>query len=77
MTKTKPVPKSEVAISNVFPKERYISFWATNDAMSDFVTFGSSGKLERTDSGYYLIVDPRFDFDEGVDYIRSYGKDGE
>lgn len=77
MISTKPVPKSEVAISNIFPNDRYISFWATNDAMSDFISFGRYGKLVGTDSGYYIVVDPRFDFDEVVEYIKNYGKDGE
>lgn len=68
----KPTLKREVVITQVTPEFRSIYFYASQDAADDFKSFG---KLEPWPGGasYRLEVDPRFSFDEVVEYIRQYG----
>jgi hypothetical protein len=71
-TKQKPTPKREVAVSLVIPILRNIYFYATNDALADFKSFGNiEDGVERDE--YQVTVDVRYDFQEVLDYISNYG----
>lgn len=68
----KPQMKQEVAIRYV--GNHLIMFYATNDAMADFVEFGDI-ILGLNRNEWWLTVDARYDMDEVVDYISNYGKE--
>lgn len=67
---TKSVQKCEVAIDTTLPLLRIIYFWATDDAAGEFASYGYLQKQEM--GNYQLLVDPRFDFDEVMTYIKTY-----
>ena len=64
-----PEIQREVAIGSVIPTTRYVSFWATPDALPDFEQFGDLREQEDCKDKYGLIVDGRYDFDEVVAYV--------
>lgn len=66
----KPKPKKEVAIK--WTKSKLIVFTATQDAANDLKEFGKLQYFEDSQD-YWLAVDPRFDFDEVIQYIEEYG----
>jgi hypothetical protein len=74
MTKpNKPVPQKEVAIDMIVRMLGLIVFYASNDAITEFAQFGHIVKHTETPEKYDLFVDARYDFDEVVKFIESYG----
>ena len=66
----KPRIKREVVITTAYPFQGIIRFYASREAASEFSEFG---KLEDAwENAYWLRVDPRFDFDEVLAYIKDY-----
>lgn len=73
----KPQMKKEVEITHVFNFDNEVWFHATQDAVADFRSFGSVTERKGRPDWYSIDVDARFDFDEVVNYIRSYGRENE
>ena len=73
MTK-KPEMKTEVAIDFAGPVTRTIYFYSTEDAVTEFYSFGLVEPNGSQPDYYRLTVDARYDFDEVVAYIERYGK---
>ena len=69
----KPIMKKEVAISYFMKLVREIVFYSTDDAATEFERYGQLTQDETISDKYRLAVDPRFDFDEVVEYVESYG----
>lgn len=67
----KPKPKREVSITTIAPTFRSIYFYASEDAVNDFRSFGSVTSMGK--ESYRLEVDARYDFQEVVEYIQNYG----
>jgi hypothetical protein len=65
----KPRIKKEVAVGIVLHGS-LIEFYASRDAATEFEEFGKV--VHFYDEKYTLIVDRRFDFDEVLEYIKSY-----
>lgn len=70
----KPVMKQDVAVLTSVENSKMIVFYATNDAVTEFVDFGEVIKRPDGKNKYNLYVDPRFDFAEVLAYIQNYGK---
>ncbi len=70
----KPVMKSEVGVDMVIKVISEINFYATEDAVTEFSEFGLVQKINLGSHYYKLTVDSRYDFDEVVAYMKSYGK---
>lgn len=71
---TKPVPKKEVCVQYADKSLRWITFYSTPDALTEFATFGRllpAATLHP--DAHRLSVDPRYDFDEVLAYIEAYG----
>lgn len=68
----KPQPKREMAIRWANKGMRYISVNASSDAAAELTEYGLLVSGQRK-SCYILYVDARYDFDEVVAYIESYG----
>jgi len=71
----KPTKKREVAVRNVWETEKIILFDATPEASNHFREFGGMYRIVSGGDGYSLLVDARYDFDEVVRYIESYGSE--
>ena len=70
----RPRMKCEMAIGYSIKEQRFISVHATRDAAAQLEGFGT---IYNDGNGKYsLTVDPRYDFDEVMAWISSYGKDG-
>lgn len=67
----KPQLQSEVAIVFAVPETRKIDFCATPDAAGDIAQFGDVMAYYTIRDRYLLNVDPRFNFDEVVAWIRQ------
>ena len=70
----KPTMKSEVAIDFSSPMSRIIYFYSTEDAVTDFYTFGLVEPHGNHQDYYRITVDARYDFGEVVAYLERYGK---
>lgn len=70
----KPQPKQEVAIRVTEKQGRLISMCASQDAIEEFKSFG---EVIYQSGVHYLFVDARYDFDEVLAYIQSYGNEEE
>lgn len=70
-----PQMKAEVAVDWVGNNTRCISLWGTPDALAEMHRFGEMHQNHpgNDPSHWYLTVDPRFDFDEVLAYINTYG----
>lgn len=66
----KPKMKQEVKVTSSEKDDRRIYFFATPEFVTDFESFGTIRVTGSVD-GYVLYVDPRFDFDEVLEYIQS------
>lgn len=79
----KPTIQKEVATTHVLEHMREIYFYATKDSVTEFVSFGqithphTAMPAEFQDNYapdyYWLKVDPRFNFQDVVNYIQNYG----
>lgn len=69
----KPILQREVAIKFSNPENKMIGFYATRDAMSDIKEFGAITNYNPAADYYHIEVDPRYNFEEVCEYIRSYG----
>ena len=74
---SKPQIKVEVAVTYVNPATHAISFHASQDAAIEFGDFGWMVSDSFQKDAYSLLVDPRYDFQEVVDYITNYGKEAD
>lgn len=70
----KPVMKQEVAIQGYNETFRVITFYATQDAVTEFEGFGRIKNFDDIRDKYNLYMDARFDFAEVLAYIQNYGK---
>ena len=70
---TKPTIKHEVAVKDVLPGLKIIYFYATNDAVTEFMEYGLVEPTNTHHDLYRIDVDSRFDFDEVLEYIQNYG----
>lgn len=70
----KPKMKSDVAIDTVIKSVRQIQFYAKGNTVADFVEFGKLYQGYKGCEHYDLCVDARYDFDEVVKFIKTYGK---
>ncbi len=68
----KPTLKREVAIQNILRGVNMITFYATDDAVTEFESFGAISP-KNTLGLYELWVDSRVDFEEVVEFIEDYG----
>ena len=66
----KPIMKTEIKISFESKIVGIIHFYATNDAAAGMRDFGALAMTD-TQNQYRLIVDPRYDFDEILEYIKN------
>lgn len=69
----KPTIKKEVAVVDAFLFTRRISFYSSRDALGDFQEFGEITEFDNVANKYILIVDSRFDFNEVLEYMQTYG----
>lgn len=70
----KPVPQKEVTIAHAIGNGvRVIYFYSTEDAVTEFYCFGLVERWDQQPDHYRLTVDARYDFDDVVRYIESYG----
>lgn len=67
----KPTPKKEVGVLFASKAARHIRFNSTEDAVTEFLSFGKL-TIDGRES-YSLFVDSRYDFDEVLAYIQNYG----
>jgi hypothetical protein len=65
----KPRIKREVGIGTIL-HGAFIEFYASRDAATEFSEFGEV--VRYGGEQYTLFVDPRFDFDEVLEYLKSY-----
>jgi len=72
----KPQIKAEVAVRWAPASTGLIYFYASLDALPEFTGFGSvmPGQLANE---WVLSVDPRYDFDEVLAYMKSFDKRNE
>lgn len=72
----RPQIKREVSIDQIIEDRRLICVYLTPDALEDIKEFTSSIDYFKYSSPnyYHLFIDPRYDFDEVVEYIRNYEK---
>lgn len=64
----------QVAIAQVIPEISAIYFYATADAIVDFREFGKIGNWVDP-NGYRLeVVDPRYNFNDVIEYIKKYSQ---
>ena len=70
----KAVPEKihKVAIGMELSTARHVTFWAEPDVAAEFEKFGSLHKWRAFTDKYSLRVNGRFNFDEVVDYIKSF-----
>ena len=68
----RPAPKSMTLVTSCDIESREIRFYADKYAVGDMEEFGVL--LSPFGDGYVLRVDPRYDFNEVLNYIRTYGK---
>ena len=73
-TMNKPTPKREVAVRFKLEMLRLICFYSTEDAITEFETFGTIAIDPDITNCYTLLVDARFDFGEVLAYIEGYGQ---
>ena len=74
MSDNKPVMTREVAVKDASPSLRWIHFYASPDAVEGFMSFGLCEPMSSFGGdGYRLQVDPRYDFEEVLNYIKNYG----
>lgn len=64
-----PKKKYQVRITNVDVNNRMIYYDAS---FFDSLLIGGFGKTRNSGSGYVIHVDSRYDFDEVLEYIRSF-----
>jgi hypothetical protein len=73
MDNKKPVRKREVATETVLESQHLIYMTATRDAAEDMWQFGFMRDLSESRPDWYqLEVDPRYDFNEVLEYIQHY-----
>lgn len=67
-----PVPKlhRQLVIDAVYPDDNIIVFYTNQDTAQLFDRFGTMSKSEQT--CYFLGIDPRYDFQEVLAYVRSF-----
>lgn len=70
----KPVMKQEVKVFVAITVARMIVFYATDDAVTEFDSFGMIRKYDNERNKYSLYVDYRYEFSEVLAYIQNYGK---
>lgn len=76
----KPQPKKEVHIENYLTPSKYVPptiyFWATQAAYEDLELweFGHLKEDFNSHGRNVLVVDPRYDVEEIVEYMESYNK---
>lgn len=68
----KPILKQEVKIDRVMKNEGFIGFFASLDAKLEFEEFGRILKDPTRTNYYLLIIDGRYDFDEVIEYIKTF-----
>jgi len=74
MSDNKPVMTREVAVKDASPSLGWIHFYASPDAVEEFMAFGlCEPQSYLGGDGYRLQVDPRCDFEEVLNYIKNYG----
>lgn len=73
----KPVMKRKLAITNLVPSMRIVSFYADKDTADSLKEFGKvfSNTEEDLRDSHELYVDPRFDFEDVVEYMESMNND--
>lgn len=71
----KPRPKKTVAVRHAFKLVRLIEFVSDKTTAIEFKQFGAflDEDTHRVDE-FVLLVDPRYDFDEILNYIENYDK---
>jgi hypothetical protein len=69
--------KREVAIDAIIFGPNVIGVYATPDAVTVLVEFGTIAPVPEFNNMYRLTVDKRFDFEEVVKYVKSYGMGNE
>lgn len=78
-TMQKPEMKNHLVVRNSFISTRNIFLHCPNDLAEEF---GEFGHVSKPDQGHEaklrcITVDPRYDFDEVVEYITNYGQEQE
>lgn len=72
---SKPQIKREIFIYKVIEDRQLICTHLTPDALEDMKEFTFSiTRFISSPNYYHLFIDPRYDFNEVVEYIRSYEK---
>lgn len=71
----KPEMKTNLAIDDVFPNQRFISFYSSEQDANNLRPLGTVNKGSR-DNKWHLTVDRRFHFDEVLKYIQEQEKLG-
>lgn len=66
-----PTMQREVAIAHIFPSGNGCSFYATQDAVTEFGKFGQVRHIR--DDLYVIDIDTRYNVDEVIAFIRNYG----
>ncbi len=70
MSKPKMTQQSAIRLSSASSRAGWIRFIATDDAAGDLSLYG----IVSSEGGYSyrLAVDPRYDFNDVVNYIKNY-----
>lgn len=67
----KPQMKSTVCIDKVFDTENTVNVFAPTELHEEIKAFGSTTTFSTIPDLLQVRVDPRYDFNEVLDYIRS------